>query len=120
MRKVAAAAVVAFMITLAVIVGTRLSTEAMAVVIGVACGVAAGIPTSLLVVAVMSRRVGERKRSQPQRDYPPVVIIQSGQASPTYPQLPYLPPMPPPTGARQFRVVGEENTPVSADWEVLN
>jgi len=113
MKKLAAAAVVAFAITLAVIVGTRLSTEAMAVVIGVVCGVAAGIPTSLLIVAVTHLRTGER--GHPQRDYPPVVIIQSGQASPTYPQLPYLPSMPPLAGARQFRVVGEETaeTPTS-------
>jgi len=115
MKKVAAVAVVAFVITLAVMVGTRMSTEAMAVVIGVVCGVAAGIPTSLLIVAVTNRRAGERERSQPQRDYPPVVIIQPGQAGPTYPQLPYLSPMPPPAGTREFRVVGEENTLVSAD-----
>jgi len=120
MRKVASVAVVAFVITLAVIVGTRMSTEAMAVVIGVVCGVAAGIPTSLLIVAVTNRRSGEREHPQLQRDYPPVVIIQPGQASPTYPQLPYLSPMPPPAGTRQFRVVGEENTIVPADCERLH
>ena len=103
MRKVAAAAVVAFVVSLAVIVGVRMSSEAMAVVIGVVCGVAAGIPTSLLIVAVTSRR--ERERTQ--RDYPPVVIIQPGQVSSGYPQLPYLPPMPP-AGNREFHVVGED------------
>jgi hypothetical protein len=56
MKKLAAAGVIAFVVTLGVIVGTRMSTEAMAVVIGVVCGVAAGIPTSLLVVAVTGGR----------------------------------------------------------------
>ena len=45
----------AFVITLAVVVGQRLSAEAMAVVIGVIAGVVASIPTSLIVVWVASR-----------------------------------------------------------------
>jgi|GEM_PF-1091054 len=45
----------AFAITLAVVVGQRLSAQAMAVVIGIIAGVAASIPTSLLVVWVTSR-----------------------------------------------------------------
>jgi hypothetical protein len=44
---------VVFSITLALIVGQRLSAEAMAVVIGVIAGVAASIPTSLIVVWFM-------------------------------------------------------------------
>jgi hypothetical protein len=45
----------AFVVTLAIVVGRRLSAEAMAVVIGVIAGVAASIPTSLIVVWVTSR-----------------------------------------------------------------
>lgn len=45
----------AFVITLAIVVGQRLSAEAMAVVIGVIAGVAASIPTSLIVVWVTAR-----------------------------------------------------------------
>lgn len=44
---------VVFSVTLALIVGQRLSAEAMAVVIGVIAGVAASIPTSLMVVWFM-------------------------------------------------------------------
>jgi hypothetical protein len=44
-----------FAVTLAVVVGQRLSAEAMAVVIGVIAGVAASIPTSLIVVWFASR-----------------------------------------------------------------
>jgi hypothetical protein len=39
----------AFFITLAVVIGQRLSTEAMAVLMGVIAGVVASIPTSMLV-----------------------------------------------------------------------
>jgi len=120
MKKLAGMVVAAFVVTLAVIVGTRMSTEAMAVVAGVVCGVAAGIPTSLLVVAVTNRRTGERVRVQPQRGYPPVVVIQPGQTSSTCAQLPYLPPMGPTAGARNFRVVGEETRAVPVGWEQLH
>ncbi|MEA3345702.1 MAG: hypothetical protein U9Q78_05585 [Chloroflexota bacterium] len=109
MKKLAAVAVVAFAITLAVIVGTRMSSEAMAVVIGVVCGVAAGIPTSLLIVAVTNRKREKRDRSQVERDYPPVVVIQPGQGGSAH-SSPYLPPMPSTAGPRQFHVVGEEKT----------
>jgi hypothetical protein len=44
-----------FSVTLALIVGQRLSAEGMAVVIGVIAGVAASIPTSLVVVWFMGQ-----------------------------------------------------------------
>lgn len=46
-----------FAVTLAVIVGQRLSSEAMAVIVGVVAGVAASIPTSLIVVWFATRTV---------------------------------------------------------------
>jgi hypothetical protein len=39
-----------FSVALAVVIGNRMSTDAMAVVVGVACGVLASIPTSLLMI----------------------------------------------------------------------
>src|SRR5712692_9984312 len=39
----------AFVVTLALIIGWRLSDQAMAVIVGVVAGVAASIPTSLVV-----------------------------------------------------------------------
>ena len=80
MKKVAIVALIAFAVTLAVIIGQRMSTEAMAVVVGVACGVLASIPTSLLILAVSGRR-GEREVRQQRRDYPPVVIVNPGPTS---------------------------------------
>jgi hypothetical protein len=46
----------AFAVTLAVVIGLRLSTEAMAVIVGVVAGVAASIPTSLIVVWLTMRK----------------------------------------------------------------
>jgi hypothetical protein len=108
--------VVLFLVTLAVVIGLRMSAEAMAVVIGVIFGVAASIPTSLLIVAVLWRReqqsVNGRARRVRQDALPPSVVIVSpgngGTVSP-YRGPAYLPQpdshwgQPP----RQFRVVGE-------------
>lgn len=108
---------VAFAVTLAVVVGQRLSSEAMAVIVGVVAGVAASIPTSLIVVwvatrsaashAPASRRTPAQDAGAPRtfkvprqrsREAPPVVILQQplpptaqppGQPLPqNYPYLP--------------------------------
>jgi len=78
---------VAFAVALAVVVGNRLSEEALGVLAGAVCGVGAAIPTSLIVVAV-SRRQGEssdrtqmsERESYHERrqSYPPVVVISPG------------------------------------------
>ena len=107
MKKVATVALIAFAVTLAVIIGQRMSTDAMAVVIGVACGVLASIPTSLLILAVSGRRGGEREAQQ-QRDYPPVVIVNPGNNQPRYLQPPFQAPLIQ-EQERQFRVIGDED-----------
>ena len=56
MKKAIVPIMIAFGATLAVIIGQRMSTDAMAVVIGVAVGVAASVPTSLLLVALLRRQ----------------------------------------------------------------
>ena len=113
MKKLAVVMMVAFSITLAVMVGVRMSEEAIAVVLGMVCGVVAGIPTSLLVAAVTNRRSGKRGSSDWGRDYPPVVVVQPGQTGPSYPQSPYALSMPSSHGTRQFRMVGEENREIT-------
>ncbi|MEE8162580.1 MAG: hypothetical protein V3T92_00955 [Anaerolineae bacterium] len=105
MKKVAIIAVIPFAVTLAVIIGKRMSTDAMAVVIGVACGVAASIPTSLLILAVSSRP-GEREGRR-RGDYPPVVIVNPGNSQPRYLQPPLLSPLS--HGPHQVKVVGDED-----------
>jgi drug/metabolite transporter (DMT)-like permease len=76
--------VVAFVVTLGLVVGNRLSDEALGVLAGAVCGVGAAIPTSLIVVAVTRRREGSDSRGAPGRSpgdwprpnpYPPVVVV---------------------------------------------
>ena len=114
MRNFLIAVVLIFCVTLAVVIGNRMSTEAMAVVIGVVCGVAASIPMSLLILIVTSRagRSNEQAMTQGHASYPPVVVIQGGQPL----QLgqgyaPYLPALMNTLGSgqqREFTVIGDE------------
>jgi hypothetical protein len=107
-----------FLLALAVVIGLRMSSEAMAVVIGVIFGVAASIPASLLIVAVTWRReqrathyYGTRRRSAHEALPPSVVIVNPGGAGSDHVYRPpaYLPQpemqwdQPP----RQFRVIGD-------------
>jgi hypothetical protein len=113
-----------FAVTLAVIVGNRLSDEALAVLAGAVCGVGAAIPTSLLILAIVRRREksvtdwNDTQRpqmyAQQQGAYPPVIVV-----APPNVQQPYnwnggYPPSLAPPARRQFTVVG--GTP--ADMEV--
>ena len=116
MRKAMMAILLTFAVTLAAVVGNRMSAEAMAVVIGVVCGVGAGIPMSLLILLVSNRR--DRQPEEPTYErlggrhgaYPPVVVIQGG--SPTSNRLapPYYsaPEVTHEPRQRQFRIVGEQ------------
>ncbi len=119
MKKWIVPLMVGFGITMAIIIGRRMSTDAMAVVVGVAVGVAASIPSSVLIVAILRR---DRRSWQGQE--PP--------AQPAYPAVPQQPvivinpadlfgqrgqqnvPLPPPPwaedgGLRRLRVVGSED-----------
>jgi hypothetical protein len=105
-----------FAVTLAVVVGKEMNTEAIAVVVGVACGVAAGIPTSLLLLVVLTRRERQQtteQRHQEQGNYPPVVVIQGSGGAPGLPPGPqagYWPAaMPGPAVNRQFHVLGGDD-----------
>jgi hypothetical protein len=116
MRKVVVLLLLAFAVTLAIVVGGRMSTDAMAVVVGVVCGVAAGIPMSALLFLALRRRdreTEERPYEQMGARYaapsPPVVVIQGGTPAPGNPVPPYYPmhaagneP-----ARRRFRVIGE-------------
>jgi hypothetical protein len=117
MKKWLAFLVVVSAVGLGVVVGNRLSVDAMAVVVGVVCGVGASIPTSLLLVLVMGRR--GRREEQRRMGYPPVVVVNSGSQGRYGPQGPYLPPGPGWESApRQFRVVGEEEEEESTLYDL--
>ena len=104
----------AFGLPLAVMIGQRLSDQAMAVLAGSVCGVAASIPPSLLIIWVTRRK--QEQRGMPYAgSYPPVVVVQPPAAySPGVGGggNQYLPPMYAPMGVapiqREFVVVGEE------------
>jgi len=104
----------AFAITLAVIVGQRLSSEAMAVMVGVIAGVAASIPTSLIVVWFATRTTTPRaapEAPRPAQQAEPRIIVMQQPAQPM-PPAPYqnvagYPPATyPALPARRFTVIG--------------
>jgi hypothetical protein len=116
LRQIGVLLALVFVVALAVVVVKEMSSEAMAVVIGVVCGVSAGIPTSGLMLVVLTRRdrqKAEEAESLARRDStPPVVVIQGGGAHslPLGPQAGYWPmPQPGPTARRQFEVVGSSD-----------
>jgi len=110
-----------FAVALAVAVGSRMSADAMSVVIGVACGVLASIPTSLVLLWVLARRGPGAERQAGMGNYfPPVVVVNPGPGygAPAYGASPhalpaggYLAASPAlPAGPRSFKVVGDEET----------
>jgi hypothetical protein len=128
MKKLLVPALLGFGVTLAVVIGQRMSTDAMAVVIGVAVGVAASVPTSVLLVALLRRErngwsqsAGWRselpQQSQPaypQFATPNVIILNpadllAGRGL-QQPQIPALPlPLAQDAGLHRLRVVGDED-----------
>jgi hypothetical protein len=115
-----------FAVTLAIVIGNRLSVDAMAVLVGVACGVLAGVPTSLLLVWALTRRSAnsaqpvEQARMPATHQYPPVVVVNpgAGQVRSAWNSLPAYPAgneMLPPPEPRSFKVVGETE-PGSNEW----
>lgn len=75
MRKLTAFIILTGAVVLAVTIGQRMSTDAMAVAVGVVFGVAASIPTSLLVVFA-TRAANQPRDNSRYQDPPRVVIIQ--------------------------------------------
>ena len=113
MKRLLGLGFVGFMIALAVVIGYRMSTDAMAVVIGVIFGVAASIPTSLLIIAATRRPAAEERRTrrdEPERQTPPIIVVSPGGLGNAWSSPPTSLPPPPPAGARRFRVVGEDGS----------
>ena len=124
MKRLIPLILLGFGVALAIVIGQRMSTDAMAVVIGVAVGVAASVPTSLLLIALL-RKERQSFRQEPPRDmaygaYPPalpqqpnfIVLDPSQFAGMRSPQM--HGPLPPPDfapdgGMRRLRVVGSED-----------
>jgi hypothetical protein len=119
---------VAFAVSLAVVIGTRMSPDAMAVVVGLVCGVLASVPTTTLMVWVLRQREKQEAhwRQSHLAQIPPVVVVngQGPNGHPGYPALPSLPAGSTSPGSRNFKVVGQENTETIGDvlpsfWDEL-
>ncbi len=118
MKRVVLIVGAVFAVALAVMIGSRLSADAMGVVVGVVCGVLASVPTSLVLVWALVRRTqgsgseAAARSGLASSQYPPVVVVNPG---PGYGMSGYGPPMashslPAPGGPRSFKVVGDEET----------
>jgi hypothetical protein len=111
-------AMLAFGVTLAIVIGERMSSEAMAVLMGVVAGVAASIPTSLIVVWIAAKVM--LKPNDPTPVEPPRVVVMQQppqQPAPAYgypaPQQypgwgggPAYPAVAAPPMPRKFTVIG--------------
>lgn len=98
-----------FLAGLGVVIGNRMSTEAMGVVVGVVLGVAASIPMVLIILLFLGRR-DKKEEERRQAAYPPVIVVTgSGQTQPM--RAPYLPPANyGGDGQRAFTLIGDEDT----------
>ncbi len=125
MKKLILPAMLGFGVALALVVGQRMSTDAMAVVIGVAVGVSASVPTSLLLVALLRReRSGWRQESAPPPQalpqQPNIIVLNPADLLGQRSGQPYVP-LPPPElqadgGLRKLRVVGADDEWSAREW----
>jgi hypothetical protein len=124
MNRLTALAVLGFSITLAVLIGQRMSDQAMAVIVGSVIGVAASMPMSALVLWLTFRSrdgtthaASYARSDHAPREEPRMIVIQpqpygAPQYAPTPPAA-YLNP-PPAMSAygrplREFKIVGQED-----------
>jgi hypothetical protein len=123
MKRVIVPVMLGFGVTLALVIGQRMTTDAMAVVLGVAVGVAASVPTSILLVALVrrsQREAGGRLApaqaayALPPQPQPNIIVLNPGDLpGQRNGQLAYLPQPPAEllqdAGLRRLRVVGDED-----------
>jgi hypothetical protein len=126
MKRVIIPVMLGFGVTLALVIGQRLTTDAMAVVLGVAVGVAASVPTSILLVALVRRAQreagGRQEPSQvaqagytlPPQHQPNILVLNPADLLGQRRGQPAYLPQPPvellqDAGLRRLRVVGDED-----------
>jgi hypothetical protein len=93
-------ALVGFVITLAVIIGSRLSDQQIALLAGTACGVGIAIPLGIVIGAFVA---AQRQRD---RGAPPPIIYMTPPPTPTS-TMPQLPARIIPPPSRSFNVIGD-------------
>lgn len=112
MKRVIAICVGVFCITMAVVLGYRLSADALAIIAGVVLGILGSIPVSLLLAWALSRRQEPLPGQQPSAPaYPPVVVVQPGGSLPGWAPAGGRQALPPPAikTSRRFHIVGGED-----------
>jgi hypothetical protein len=123
MKRVIVPVMLGFGVTLALVIGQRMSTDAMAVVLGVAVGVAASVPTSILLVALVrrsQREAGGRLEpaqaayALPPQQQPNIIVLNPGDLQGQRTGHSAYMPQPPAellqdAGLRRLRVVGDED-----------
>ena len=129
MNKAVLLGALAFAITMAVLIGQRLSDQAMAVIVGSVVGVAASVPMAGIILWLTLR---QREAAHPPQVYarpeythrdetPRMIVIQpqpaygapAGQYQPPYQSQPAMPQIAAPTmnymrPMRDFKIVGQE------------
>lgn len=107
---------VIIILALVVMVAIRLSSDALAVVIGMGLGILASVPTSFLLFYTLNRQPSQGGTSSPnqqnglsQGQHPPVVIVNGGQQPQISASAPPAYQMQVPS-QRKFTIVGEEAT----------
>ena len=129
MKKLALPVLFGFGVVLAWVIGQRISTDAMAVVIGVAVGVAASVPTSVLLVALLRRERQERhdeppvrpSPAYPQVSTPNVIVLNPAELWGQRASQPCVLPLPPvglaqDGGLRKLRVIGDDDAWNAREW----
>jgi len=127
MKKFIYAMSALFIVSITVVLGLRMSPDAMAVIIGIVCGMMASIPTTILLVYVLRQRDQQQQQLYQQQyqgqQYPPVVVVNGHPNQQHYPHVPstsgsgYLPA---PGNGRSFKVVGQDADPVETFGETFS
>jgi len=111
-----------FTLGVGVTIALRMTSDAMAVIVGIILGMVATLPTSLILLYMMrqqhNQQAAELRQQQHQvGQYPPVVVVNSqpgngygGMASANPQSF-----LPSPTGERSFKVVGQEASSTDSD-----
>jgi hypothetical protein len=119
MKKFFAIIAIVFSVSMATVIGFRLSADAMAVIIGIVCGVLASIPTSVILVWVLRQRDKQyelQNGQMRQGQYPPVVVVNGNGTPSTSGMMPSAPLLTTGgNGTRDFKVIGQERTEANGD-----
>jgi len=107
---------VSFAITLAIVIGTRISADALAVIVGVVLGVAGSIPTAVVIAYVFTRARSTPEPHLPPPYQPPVVVINGSDRANLPPQPLTLPTLSPPGQGRKWTVIGADDTEAGGNY----